>query len=330
MAGENLLYGAIYPIEQTMNNRKSRLAPSPTGALHIGNARTFLINWALARKLGWGLVMRMEDLDGPRIKKESAEDAIDILTWLGIDFDGKILYQSHNFEPYRDAMRVLQQQGLIYQCRLSRKEVKEAAAAPHLGQHEIRYSPELRPSDRKAFVFDDEQTNYRFLVKDQAISISDEFAGQAEFLPFDEVGDFVVWTKSGTPAYQLAVVVDDARQGVTDVVRGDDLFSSAARQELLYKALGLTAPRWWHLPLVIGEDGRRLAKRHGDTRLVTYKKQGVSAQRLVGVLALLSGICETPEEMSAKQFLDAFVLDKLSHEPVVFSEELHKWLVNAK
>lgn len=313
-----------------MNNRVSRIAPSPTGALHIGNARTFLINWALARKQGWRLVMRMEDLDGPRIKKESADQAIDILEWLGIDFDGKILFQSHDFKPYRDAMRVLQQQGLIYQCRLSRKEVQEAAAAPHLGQHEIRYSPELRPIDRAAFVFDDEQTNYRLLVQNQAILISDEFAGEAEFRPFDEVGDFVIWTKSGTPAYQLAVVVDDAKQGVTDVVRGDDLLSSAARQELIYQALGLKAPKWWHLPLVIGEDGRRLAKRHGDTRLVTYKKEDVSAKRVIGVLAALSGICETPQEMSAAQFKDAFKIDDLNSEPVVFGEELRKWLVDSK
>ena len=296
----------------------------------MGNARTFLINWALARKQGWRLVMRMEDLDGPRIKKESADQAIDILEWLGIDFDGKILFQSLNLDPYRDAMRVLQQQGLIYQCRLSRKEVQEAAAAPHLGQHEIRYSPELRPIDRAAFVFDDEQTNYRLLVQNQAILISDEFAGEAEFRPFDEVGDFVIWTKSGTPAYQLAVVVDDARQGVTDVVRGDDLLSSAARQELIYQALGLKAPKWWHLPLVIGEDGRRLAKRHGDTRLVTYKKEGVSAKRVIGVLAALSGICETPQEMSAEQFKDAFEIENLIRGNVVFNEELRKWLVDSK
>jgi len=313
-----------------MNNRISRIAPSPTGALHIGNARTFLINWALARKQGWRLVMRMEDLDGPRIKKESADQAIDILEWLGIDFDGKILFQSLNLDPYRDAMRVLQQQGLIYQCRLSRKEVQEAAAAPHLSQHEIRYSPELRPNDRTAFVFDDEQTNYRLLVQNETILISDEFAGEAEFRPSDEVGDFVIWTKSGTPAYQLAVVVDDARQGVTDVVRGDDLLSSAARQELIYQALGLKAPKWWHLPLVIGEDGRRLAKRHGDTRLVTYKKEGVSAKRVIGVLAALSGICETPVEMSAAQFKDAFEIEDLNSEPVVFGEDLRKWLVDSK
>ena len=271
----------------------------------------------------------MEDIDGPRVKKESSDQAIDILMWLGIDFDGEILFQSHNFEPYRDAMRVLQQQGLIYQCRLSRKEVQDAATAPHVDQHEIRYSPHLRPSDQHAFVFDHEKSNYRLLVQDKAILISDEFAGEAEFRPFDEVGDFVIWTKSGVPAYQLAVVVDDARQGVTDVVRGDDLLSSAARQELLYKALGLKAPRWWHLPLVIGEDGRRLAKRHGDTRLVTYKKQGVTAERIIGVLAVLCGICQSPSEMSADQFKDEFVLENLSRGHVVFSEELHDWLVNA-
>ena len=122
-------------------------------------------------------------------------------------------------------------------------------------------------------------------MEPEAIALTDEIAGPLLHRPFDEVGDFVVWTKRGVPAYQLAVVVDDARQHVSDVVRGDDLLPSAGRQTLLYRALDHTSPRWWHVPLVLGEDGRRLAKRHGDTRLATYRDAGVPPERIVGLLA---------------------------------------------
>ncbi|MDY7109205.1 MAG: tRNA glutamyl-Q(34) synthetase GluQRS [Planctomycetota bacterium] len=310
-----------------MTNRVSRLAPSPTGALHLGNARTFVINWALARRGGWRLLMRVDDLDGPRVKPQATQQALEILAWLGLDHDGPILRQSDDLAPYRRAMRVLTDRGRVYACALTRKQIEQAASAPHADEHELRFPPELRPAEDERRGFGQEDTNYRFLAPDEAIRIDDDFAGPSIHRPQKEVGDFVVWTRRGVPAYQLAVVVDDARQGVTDVVRGDDLLPSAARQMMLYEALDLRPPRFCHLPLVVGTDGRRLAKRHGDTRLATYQRSGVRPERIVGLLAAWSGIIDEPAEMTAADFRDRFLLDRLPPTPVTFTEEDHEWLL---
>jgi glutamyl-tRNA synthetase len=310
-----------------MTNRVSRLAPSPTGALHLGNARTFLVNWALARQSGWRLLMRIEDLDGPRIKPEAEKGALEDLAWLGLDHDGPVLRQSDNLEPYRHAMRLLAEHGRAYACSLTRKQIEQAASAPHADEHELRFPPHLRPAEGEGRRFDREDTNYRFLLADEAVPIDDAFRGPSIHRPFQEVGDFVVWTRRGVPAYQLAVVVDDARQGVSEVVRGDDLLPSAARQTLLYRALDLAPPRFWHLPLVLGPDGRRLAKRHGDTRLVTYRRAGVRPERIIGLLAAWSGLIDGPREMTAADFRDRFILDRLPRAPITFTTDDHEWLL---
>lgn len=279
--------------------------------------------------------MRVEDLDGPRVKAEASREAIDILAWLGIDFDGEPLVQSNDLEPYRNAMRQLSTQRLIYACDLTRTQIEAAASAPHTGEHELRYPPEMRPTlsdgniDPMQQDFETETRNYRLIVPDEEFVIHDHIAGRVTLNPFNEIGDFVVWTKRGVPAYQLAVVVDDARQGVTDVVRGDDLLPSAARQMLLYRAMGFDPPRWWHLPLVLGTDGRRLAKRHGDTRLSGYRNAGVAAERVLALLARWSGVDMRPREteLSARDFRDRFDVNRLSRLPVVFTEEDHRWLL---
>jgi len=320
-----------------MTNPTTRLAPSPTGALHLGNARTFLINWAIARLSGWNLWMRIEDIDGPRVKAAASQEALDILGWLGIEYDGEVMYQSHDLEPYRQAMRTLAARGLVFSCSLTRREIEAASTAPHEGDHELRYPPELRPRGPARHDFDKQAMNYRLLVEDETIIIEDQFLGRTEHNPSQEIGDFVIWTKRAMPAYQLAVVVDDARQGVTDVIRGADLLPSAARQTLVYRALELAPPRWWHLPLVLGPDGRRLAKRHGDTRLAAYREQGVRPERIIGMLATWCGIGDhhepgaagrgEPQEMSAADFRDALDLRTLPQSPITFSERDHRWLL---
>jgi len=309
-----------------MTKRISRLAPSPTGALHLGNARTFLVNWALARQRDWRLLMRIEDLDTPRVKAGAAAQTLDILCWLGLDYDGAPLYQSRDLAPYRAALNHLVQRKMSYACRRSRRDVERAASAPHADEHELRCPPELRPTDPGAFRTGHADANYRFTTPDETVEIADALAGTRRFRPFDEVGDFVIWTRRDEPAYQLAVVVDDARQGVTDVVRGDDLLPSAARQALLCHALDLATPRWWHLPLVLGPDGRRLAKRHGDTRIDHYREAGVGPERIVGLLAHWSGASSVRDEMSAADFLSAFEVDRLGREAVVFTTEDDRWL----
>jgi glutamyl-tRNA synthetase len=309
--------------------RISRLAPSPTGALHLGNLRTFLVNWALARQSGWRLIMRLEDLDGPRVRAGAARRMLDVLAWIGIEHDGAPIVQSADLDPYRAAMRSLAGRGLVYPCALSRRDIELAARAPHAHEHELRFPPELRPAARPR-VFDREDTNYRLVVDDAAITIDDAIAGRTEHRPGAEVGDFVVWTRRGVPAYQLAVVVDDARQHVTDVVRGDDLLPSAARQTLVYRGLEAAGiPRWWHVPLVLGPDGRRLAKRHGDTRVDRYLAAGVPVERVVGLVAYWCGISEERRPLGAAGFRDAFDLARLSRSPITFTEDDEAWLLSA-
>ena len=326
-----------------MTNTRSRLAPSPTGALHLGNARSFLITWAIARQRGMDLLMRIEDLDGPRIKPGAAQQLIDTLAWLGIDHDGAELVQSHDLDPYRAAMRSLASRGMVYRCELTRTQIEQAVTAPHAGEHEIRFPPELRPERETVlaathptgpemkstpWAFTDEHTNYRLAVQDESITIRDEIAGEVLTSPFHDVGDFVVWTRRGVPAYQLAVVVDDARQEITDVIRGEDLLPSAGRQVLLYRALGFCPPRWMHLPLVLGPDGRRLAKRHGDTRVEHYRQQGVRAERIIGLLGFWSGAAPRRCEMSARDFLMSFEVDTLPRCPITFTPDDDAWLLS--
>lgn len=305
----------------------TRLAPSPTGALHLGNARTFLVNWALARQRGWTILLRIEDLDTPRVKPGAIEDTIDTLRWLGLDWDEGPLTQLDDLSPYRDAMRALAARSLVYPCELTRSEIDAAASAPHAGEHEQRFAPELRPPTRPTS-FDDEATNWRLAVEPGAVRFDDAFAGPQSIDPAATVGDFVVWTRRSQPAYQLAVVVDDARQGVTQVVRGDDLLDSAARQTLLYDALALTPrPAYTHLPLVRGADGRRLAKRHGDTRLTTYRSRAVTPERVIALLARWSGVAGAPPAMTAREFRDAFDLRTMPRSDVTYTQEDERWLL---
>ncbi len=338
-----------------MSRRITRLAPSPTGALHLGNARTFLINWALARQLDWKIVLRIEDLDTPRVKPQARRQVIDDLRWLGIDWDEGPLDQMKDLSPYVQAIRTLHSGGRVYSCSCSRSEIALAQSAPNLGDGEMRYPGACRSgladmsrqrgTDEveqaigrmlQPAVADSASTQgsstqaLRLLIPDEAMQFTDMIAGEQSIHVQRQVGDFIIATKANLPAYQLAVVVDDARQGVTDIVRGDDLIPSAARQLWLYRFLDLTPlPRHWHLPLVIGEDGRRLAKRHGDTRLSWYRSQGVPAERIIGWVARTCGMVDTASPMSSAEFAACFNIRKIAREPVVFTSKDHQWLMGA-
>lgn len=308
----------------------TRLAPSPTGALHLGNARTFLVNWALARRRGWRVVMRVEDLDTPRVKAGAVGQTLGTLAWLGLDWDGEPEIQSEHAAGHEAAMGKLARAGRVYPCELTRSEIEAAASAPQEGSGEVRFPPELRPGELGAGTFKDRGTNWRFVVEPGTVAFDDAFRGEQRINPDEAIGDFVVWTKRGQAAYQLAVVVDDARAGVTEVVRGDDLLGSAARQLLLYRALGLgPEPRYTHLPLVRGADGRRLAKRHGDTRLAGYRERGVAPERIVGLCGYWSGIGERREPMDAAAFRERFSLGRMPPHDAVFGPEDEAWVLGS-
>ncbi|MCA9294709.1 MAG: hypothetical protein KDA20_12940 [Phycisphaerales bacterium] len=310
--------------------RLTRLAPSPTGALHLGNLRTFLVTWAIARQNNWHIVMRIEDLDGPRIKPDAERLALDTLSWIGIDWDSDVARQSDDLAPYTRAMERLAARAMAYPCELTRTEIADAASAPHApdaaGEHETPFPTHLRPPiEPRSFA--DAATNWRFVVPDEQIVFVDDFVGPQHLNPAHSIGDFVIWTKRAQPAYQLAVIVDDARQGVTDVIRGDDLLDSTARQLLLYRALDLRPPaHWMHLPLVVGPDGKRLAKRHGDTRVAHYRQHNVAPQRIIGLLAHWCGITPAPKPMSAKEFLERFDCSTIPRSRIVMRPEDDAWL----
>lgn len=297
----------------------------------MGNARTFLVNWAMARQSGWKIVLRIEDLDGPRIKRGATEQAIDLLEWLGLDWDEGPIYQSHDLAPYQQALRAVANSGDAFVCNCTRSEIESASlSAPHADDHELRYPGTCRPPRPVAVAADDgdlDGTGWRLRVPTGEQKFVDRFAGERRTDVSTTVGDFQIWTKGGLPSYQLAVVVDDARQGIDRIVRGDDLLTSTPRQQLIAARLGLAfAPAYWHLPLVRGEDGKRLAKRHGDTRLAHYRQRGVSPQRVVGLLAEWCGIGPR-KPMTAATFAQQFNLEGLSHNDVVFRAEDDSWLL---
>lgn len=280
--------------------------------------------------------MRVDDLSGPRIRKEAVQDALEDLAWLGLDWDGEPVFQSQRLDRYAPAMRTLAHAGHVYPCDLTRREIARASSAPHAADsratkgagRETRFPRALRPAHTpRVFTKQDESTNWRFITPAGSVEFEDPFAGSRTVHPADTIGDFVVWTKIGEPAYQLATVVDDHEMGVTEVVRGDDLLDSAGRQLLLFRALGLTPePTFWLLPLVVGEDGRRLAKRHGDTRLAHYREAGVEPQRVVALLARWSGFAGAPDAMTASDFAAAFEPATMARSRTVFTAEDDAWL----
>ena len=270
----------------------TRLAPSPTGALHLGHALTFLVNWALARRLGWRVLLRMDDLDAPRVAS-SAHDPIAALRWLGLDWDGAPVLQRARMPAYRGAMERLAAAGVVFRSPHSRSEVREAAlaaGAPQEGDAAVPFPGSLRPPPGPDWRFGDDGINHRLAVPADPIEVTDEIAGRVSVHLAQAHGDFIVWTKAGIPSYQLACAVDDAELGVTDVVRGVDLLPSAAPQQLLHRLLGHASPRWWHVPLVRDAAGRRLAKRDGDEGLDALRARGVTPDRIVGLVAWSAGL----------------------------------------
>lgn len=297
-----------------------RLAPSPTGAQHVGNARTYLIAWLAARHAHGRLLLRLEDIDSPRVKPGAAQQALDDLHWLGLDWDGEPWVQSHRLDVYRQALSHLKAQERVYPCTCTRSDIATAASAPHW-EHEGPAYPGTC-SSRRASMADslDRPFAWRFRVDDSP-GFVDRFRGPVSIDLKQVGGDFVVWKSAGSPAYQLAVVVDDADSGVTEVIRGDDLLPSTPRQILLYQALGRTPPRFCHVPLVVGPDGRRLAKRHGDTRLESLRQAGVRPEAFVGLLAWSCGWLPRPEPITPRQLLPLFDLRLVPTHPFVLRPE---------
>ena len=295
---------------------RGRFAPTPSGRMHLGNAFAALVAWLSVRAAGGEMVLRIEDLDPRAANRERAELLMDDLRWLGLDWDEGPYWQSERAAVYADALSRLADAGLTYPCFCSRAEL-HAASAPHASDGTPVYAGTCRglSADEVARRSAKRPPATRLRVPD-----ADDPAGVVEFCDLAygpqrevlarECGDFLVRRSDGVVAYQLAVVVDDALMGVTQVVRGADLLQSTPRQLCLYRLLGLPEPRFYHLPLLLAPDGRRLSKRDGDVSLEQLQTRW-SAPEIVGKLAFLAGQLDRPEPATPAELAPVFSWEKV-------------------
>jgi glutamyl-tRNA synthetase len=282
-----------------------RYAPSPSGDLHVGNARTALLAWLWARGEGGRFLLRIEDLDPQRSRPLIIERLLEHLAAIGIDWDGNPVWQSQRSALYERALETLEAAGRVYPCFCSRADVRAATVAPHgdIGPSYPGTCRRLAPDEAA-----------RRLAAGQRASL--------RFRSADGTDDHVLRRSDGVVGYQLAVVVDDGEQGVNHVLRGDDLVSSTPRQLELWQALGLgQPPRYLHVPLVLDRDGRRLGKRNGSLSIRELLAAGVSAERLVGWLAWSAGIVPAPEPVRARDLIGSFREDALTHDPALLGDD---------
>lgn len=286
---------------------RGRFAPTPSGALHLGSARTALASALSAWRARGVWALRVEDLDVTRAVPGAVEAMLDDLRWLGLQWDEgpgasqphAPYCQSERGGLYREALSVLRARGAVYPCACSRREVEMASTAPHGAEPVYPGTCARRDPDEVIFAARQKgrEVSWRFRVDParSTVTVRDELAGELTQDVAREVGDFVVFRADGVAAYQLAVVVDDAVQEVTEVVRGDDLLASAPRQVLLYEALGASPPRWTHLPLVLGDDGQRLAKRHGAMGVRALRERGFEGRTVTRALLETLGFRDVGE-----------------------------------
>ena len=307
-------------LEKGMTQYVGRLAPSPTGALHLGNVRTFMIAWLRARSQGGKVIFRMEDLDHPKDKPGAAAQAVEDLRWLGFDWDEEYV-QSERVDCYRRALDGIRE--LVYPCVCSRKDVESAQSAPHAGE-QLHYPGICRGRFRtwqEARAAKGATPCWRFRVPDgTAVAFDDAFAGHYEQNVSETLGDFPLARDEFGAGYTLACAVDDLLMGVTEVVRGDDLLAATPAQILLARELSKAVgsnrlPSYCHVPLVIGRDGKRLAKRHGDTRIASYREQGRSPEEILGFLAASCGWADRGEHVSLADLVPRFDLGAIPRRP---------------
>jgi glutamyl-tRNA synthetase len=299
---------------------RGRFAPSPSGDLHLGGARTTLAAWLAARRDGGGFLLRIEDVDRPRVVPGAEERILEDLRWLGLDWDGEPVRQSERLPLYEQALRRLEGRGLVFPCFCSRADVAQAASAPH--GPALAYPGtcrDLSPAEVKAKLAEGKKPSLRFRAPDRELCFDDAVHGRV----CGRSDDFIVRRSDGLFAYQLAVVVDDIDMAIEEVVRGDDLLDSTPRQLLLYEALGAQPPRFAHVPLLLGPDGQRLSKRHGSIGVRAFREAGWSARRLTGWLAGTLGLCDGGAEVAPAELLASFSVERIAREPFTLRAQIH-------
>jgi glutamyl-tRNA synthetase len=312
-----------------MSNVRVRFAPSPTGSLHVGNARTALFNWLLAKNQGGKMVFRLEDTDVERSTDESKASIIRDITWLGLQWDDGPYLQSERLDIYKEHLNKLEASGAVYKCfcttddlALERDENKEknlplkySGKCSHLTKEEV----EKNISEGKEF-------SYRFKVDREEIEFKDLVREDMKF-DLNLIGDFVIMRPNGYPTYNFSVVVDDALMGVTHIIRGEDILPSTPKQIMLYEALGYKTPEFGHLSLISGKGGKPLHKRDGATSLSAFKGDGYLPEALFNFLALLGWSPKDDSEiMSKEEIISRFTLKDVSKSPAQFDYEKLKWM----
>jgi glutamyl-tRNA synthetase len=278
--------------------------------------RSALLGWLDQRARGGEFLLRIEDLDPQRSSAAATDGIYDDLEWLGLTWDGPVLHQSQRGEVYDAALEQLRAQGRVYPCWCSRAEVARAASAPHAGDDGPVYPGTCRHTPRPR---GDRPPALRFVAEPGLEVVLDAVSGRCEQDVATEVGDFIVRRSDGVASYQLAVVVDDAAQGITHVLRGDDLLSSTPRQLQLARALGAPRPSYAHVPLLVQPDGRRLAKREGSLTVAALRARGVSSEAVVGLLAKWSGLHDG-QPITARELVPGFSLDRVRRGPTVVTD----------
>ena len=313
---------------------RGRYAPSPTGLLHLGNARTALLAWLHIRALGGVFVLRSEDIDTSRSRPEAQAANVQELRWLGLDWDegpdvgGRFApyVQSQRDGYYAAALEHLQPH--LFPCYLSRKDLQSIASAPH-GRSSVYGNAQRQANARLAArkQAEGKTPSLRLRVPDDRVCVDDAVAGRHCWSLAEELGDVVLRRADGMWAYHLAVVVDDIAMNISHVLRADDLLPSTAAHLLLYRMLGQRPPRYSHVPLLLDQDGQRMAKRHGALTLQALQQRGVPAARVVGWLAYSAGLLERPQPCRPYELLPSFRLEALRLQPYRFSEADWRWLL---
>ena len=294
-----------------------RFAPTPSGRMHLGNVFAGLIAWLSVKSRGGEMVLRMEDLDTQRTSAEFAQVLREDLLWLGLTWDRETAPQSQRSHVYDEYFAILQEKGLLYPCYCTRSQL-HSVNAPHLSDGTYVYAGTCRnltDADRAAFHRD---PAWRVMVPDRMWQVEDQVQGLYRENLATDCGDFVVRRADGVYVYQLAVTVDDGEAGVTEVVRGMDLLSSAPRQMYLQELFGFAHPQYGHVPMLLAPDGRRLSKRDKDLDLGVLR-QNMTPEALIGTLAYAGGLIEKNESISAAELSTEFSWDKLRKEDIYLS-----------
>ncbi len=314
-----------------------RFAPSPTGELHVGNARTALFNWMFARHTGGAFVLRIEDTDESRSALSFQVNLLDDLKWLGLSWDegpdkgGACgpYKQSERLTIYADHLKKLIDKDVVYPCYCTEEELEEERQTLILSKRMPRYMGKCRnltKDQREALAASGRKPSWRFKVPDMTIEFTDLIRGPIKF-EGEAMGDFIIVRSNGMPAYNFAVVIDDHRMGITQVIRGEDHLSNTALQIMLYRAFGFDPPAFAHHCLILGRDHAKLSKRHGSVSVGEFRRQGFLPEALVNYLGLLgSSFADAKEVLTRAEMIEAFSLDRASKSGAVFDEDKLRWL----